>query len=133
MVESLFPVLFVSMFLFVPLVASQCITNADVDCDGTVNQTELIGYIQLWYACSSCHPDMFEAIEAWFEGQQQLDGAEDIEVELRPLAEIPGLIARGRISHALVVVAFTYLLGLDPKRLDPAQLVPGALENLTGT
>ena len=35
-----------------------------------------------------------------------LDEGEDIEVVLTPLAEIPGLIRRGEISHALVIVAF---------------------------
>ncbi len=36
----------------------------------------------------------------------ELDGAEDIAVEEVPLADVPGLIANGRISHALVVAAF---------------------------
>lgn len=36
----------------------------------------------------------------------QFDTTEETEVVLVPLAEIPGLIARGVISHALVVVAF---------------------------
>ena len=36
----------------------------------------------------------------------ELDGAEDIAVEEVPLAVVPGLIANGRISHALVVAAF---------------------------
>ena len=36
----------------------------------------------------------------------ELDGAEDIAVELIPLDEIPTLIRNGRITHALVVAAF---------------------------
>jgi hypothetical protein len=36
----------------------------------------------------------------------KLDEREDIEVEVRPLRDIPGLIAKGEISHALVIVAF---------------------------
>ena len=37
-----------------------------------------------------------------------LDGSEDIEVELVPLARIPSLIAKGRINHALVIAAFYF-------------------------
>lgn len=43
------------------------------------------------------------------------DGEEEIEVETAPLAEIPDLIARGEISHSLVVAAF-YLLDHHPER-----------------
>ncbi len=43
----------------------------------------------------------------------ELDAGEEIDVVLVPLAEIPGRIARGEISHALVVVAFAYALGLQ--------------------
>ncbi|HXU71051.1 MAG TPA: NUDIX hydrolase [Polyangia bacterium] len=41
-----------------------------------------------------------------------LDGGEDIDVVLVPYAEIPARVAAGEISHALVVVAFAYALGL---------------------
>lgn len=44
----------------------------------------------------------------------KLDGGEDIEVVTVPLAEIPARVARGEISHALVVVAFTWAFGLKP-------------------
>jgi ADP-ribose pyrophosphatase len=37
-----------------------------------------------------------------------LDDNEDIDVELVPLASIPGLIADGTIDHALVIVAFHF-------------------------
>lgn len=43
------------------------------------------------------------------------DGEEEIEVERVPLAEIPDLIARGEIAHALVIAAF-YLHGLEARR-----------------
>lgn len=46
-------------------------------------------------------------------GEPEGDGEEEIQVELAPLAEIPGLIASGAITHSLVVAAF-YLLGLRP-------------------
>jgi ADP-ribose diphosphatase len=45
-------------------------------------------------------------------GAPHLDGGEDIEVVTVPLAEIPARVGRGEISHALVVVAFAYALGL---------------------
>jgi len=41
-----------------------------------------------------------------------LDGGEDIDVVLVPYREIPERVARGEITHALVVVAFAYALGL---------------------
>jgi len=41
--------------------------------------------------------------------EQAQDPGEDIEVELRPLAEVDGLLASGAIDHALVVVAFQKL------------------------
>lgn len=47
-------------------------------------------------------------------GATQLDGGEDIDVVLVPYREIPERVARGEISHALVVVAFAYALGLRP-------------------
>jgi ADP-ribose pyrophosphatase len=39
-------------------------------------------------------------------GEQQQDEKEDIEVVVRPLEEIPSLIRKGEISHALVLAAF---------------------------
>ena len=43
------------------------------------------------------------------------DEEEDIVVELVPLAEIPDWIARGDITHAMVVAAFWYLLARTGK------------------
>lgn len=37
------------------------------------------------------------------EGEVRNDGTEETEVELVPLADVPGLVASGRIDHALVV------------------------------
>jgi 8-oxo-dGTP pyrophosphatase MutT (NUDIX family) len=39
-------------------------------------------------------------------GRQEQDDKEDIEVVLRPLDDIPGLIKKGEIRHALVLAAF---------------------------
>lgn len=54
-----------------------------------------------------CHT--YLALDVRPTGQQDLDGGEEIDVVLVDRARIPSLIARGRITHALVVVAF-YLL-----------------------
>jgi ADP-ribose pyrophosphatase len=48
------------------------------------------------------------------------DQTEDIEVVLVPLAEIPERLARGEITHALVVVAFAWFLGLGAPAGAPA-------------
>jgi ADP-ribose pyrophosphatase len=51
-----------------------------------------------------CHTFLaLGATPAW---PQALDEKEDIEVLLRPLAEIPRLIREGEITHALVIAAF---------------------------
>jgi ADP-ribose pyrophosphatase len=44
--------------------------------------------------------------------EPKLDAAEDIEVVRLPLDEIPQRIAAGEVRHSLVIVAFTWLLGL---------------------
>jgi ADP-ribose pyrophosphatase len=59
-----------------------------------------------------CHTALVE--HARLVGAAELDDGEDIEVVLVPYREIPARIARGEITHALVVVAFTYALGLVP-------------------
>ena len=46
------------------------------------------------------------ALGAHWRQPPEFDGSEDIAVEEFPLADIPGLIANGRITHALVVAAF---------------------------
>ena len=50
--------------------------------------------------------DTYLALNARWQQPPQLDGSEDIAVELVPLEAVPGLIGNGRISHALVVAAF---------------------------
>jgi len=54
-----------------------------------------------------CHS--FVARNSRFTRQPRLDGTEDIEVVLVGREEIPGLIAQGDISHALVITAFAFL------------------------
>lgn len=56
----------------------------------------------------------YYASELVYQGAQQLDSAEDIEVVKFHRSEVPELIASGKISHALVVVAFVWWLGLRP-------------------
>lgn len=56
-----------------------------------------------------CHTVVIQGVRP--EGEQALDPGEDLEVELRPLDEIPALIANGTIRHSLVMAAFQ-LLGL---------------------
>lgn len=55
---------------------------------------------------NQCHT--FLALDARLEGQQELDGAEEISVTLVEADEVPGLITSGRITHALVVTAFYF-------------------------
>ncbi len=50
----------------------------------------------------------------------KMDATEDIEVQLMPVAKIPGLVAEGEITHALVIAAFywyfSYAGAKDSKR-----------------
>jgi ADP-ribose pyrophosphatase len=48
------------------------------------------------------------------EPSQHLDGAEETEVELVPLANIKQMIATGRITHALVITAFSFFDVYNP-------------------
>ncbi|UCF84885.1 MAG: NUDIX hydrolase [Desulfobacteraceae bacterium] len=48
----------------------------------------------------------FFAKDVFLAGDQNLDEKEDIEVLIRPLAEIPRLIREGEITHSLVLAAF---------------------------
>jgi 8-oxo-dGTP pyrophosphatase MutT (NUDIX family) len=47
-------------------------------------------------------------------GEPAGDGEEEIVLERAPLRDVPGLVARGEITHALVVAAF-YLLAQSPQ------------------
>lgn len=53
----------------------------------------------------------FVALDVQDVHETHFDTTEETEVELVPLADVPGLVANGTISHALVVSAF-YLLDL---------------------
>jgi ADP-ribose pyrophosphatase len=53
---------------------------------------------------NSCHT--YLALDSFPDGPQNLDEKEDIEVILRPLADIPKLIKDGEISHSLILAAF---------------------------
>lgn len=53
-----------------------------------------------------CHTYLVRDVEKTRE--KNLDPDEDIEVTLVPLSEIPVLIAKGIINHALVIVAFHF-------------------------
>ena len=57
-------------------------------------------------------------------GGVNLDPGEDIEVVLRPLAEIPRLIASGEIDHAVVLAAFAQLAALGGGRLGELPTTP---------
>jgi len=61
----LYPVL---AFLLLASISSAqtCNTAADKDCDGKVNMTELADYINVWYGCSACAPDLLGAINAYY-------------------------------------------------------------------
>lgn len=56
--------------------------------------------------CSSSVSDFEGKIEARVE--QKLDGMEDIEILKKPIDEIPLLIEKGEIEHALVICAFYF-------------------------
>lgn len=51
-----------------------------------------------------CHT--FLARDVYLNGDQEQDDKEDIEVLLRPLSDIPRLIRKNLITHALVLAAF---------------------------
>lgn len=68
-----------------------------------------------------CHTVLFRNCRRV--AKPELDRGEDIEVLLRPLADIPGIIRSGGIDHALVICAFWWLaqrypaFGLMPDRM----------------
>jgi len=53
---------------------------------------------------NKCHT--YLALDCQPDGVQNLDDKEDIEVVLKQLDEIPGLIKEGVISHSLILAAF---------------------------
>ena len=74
---------------------------------------EAIGVIAPNPAIQNNRTHSFLARGAKRVGEGELDSAEDIEVVEVPLSEIPARIKSGEICHALVVVAFTWALGLQ--------------------
>jgi len=74
-------------------------TGENVECLGAVNPNPAIFN-------NLCHTYLVE--KAQKTSTKSLDPDEDIEVILVPLSEIPSLIDRGIINHALVIVAFHY-------------------------
>lgn len=56
---------------------------------------------------NACHT--FAAFDAVQTAAPDLQGTEDIALELVPLARIPGLIASGAITHSLTIAAFYHL------------------------
>lgn len=73
---------------------------------------ELLGKIEPNPAIQNNVCSTFLATDLTFEGEPCFDSNEDIEVVPLPLAEIPRRIAANEISHALVVVAFSWYFGL---------------------
>jgi ADP-ribose pyrophosphatase len=65
-----------------------------------------------------CHTFLFK--DCRWVGEPQLELGEDLEVIVRPLAEIPALIAAGEIDHSLVICAFWWLAQRMPERFRPA-------------
>jgi 8-oxo-dGTP pyrophosphatase MutT (NUDIX family) len=55
------------------------------------------------------------------ESRQQLDAGEDIAVELVALADVPRLVAAGRLRHALVLSALARVLDLREPGTVPSQ------------
>ncbi len=53
-----------------------------------------------------CHT--FLAPNARKVAEPVMDGSEDIELELREIGEVPGLVTSGQIHHALVIAAFYF-------------------------
>ena len=70
---------------------------------------EQIGVVEPNPAFQTNRTYTFIARGARLTAEPQPDPNEEIEVEERPLAEIPGLLRDGTIKHALVLCAFFYL------------------------
>jgi parallel beta-helix repeat protein len=60
-----------SFMLIIPFAIAQqqqCLTNADNNpCDGIIDVSELNAHINAWYACSSCVPDLFNALQGFLD------------------------------------------------------------------
>ncbi len=61
-----------------------------------------------------CHSFLARGVK--LTGTPQFDSAEETEVELVPAREIKGLIASGRIMHALTIAVFAFFHTYNPPR-----------------
>ena len=75
----------------------------------SADRWEQIGVVEPNPAFQTNRTYTFIARGARLTAKPQPDPNEEIEVEERPLAEIPGLMRDGSIKHALVICAFFYL------------------------
>ena len=75
----------------------------------TAQRWEQIGVVEPNPAFMTNRTYTFIARGARLTAEPQPDPNEEIDVEERPLAEIPGLMRDGTIKHALVLCAFFYL------------------------
>ena len=67
-----------------------------------------IGRVEPNPALMSNHTYSYLALDACQNEEQKLDGMEDIEILKKPIDEIPLLIEKGEIEHALVICAFYF-------------------------
>ena len=67
-----------------------------------------IGRVEPNPALMSNHTYSYLALDACQTKEQKLDGMEDIEILKKPIEEIPLLIEKGEIEHALVICAFYF-------------------------
>jgi len=70
------------------------------------SQWHLLGQVRPNPAILSNSCFLYLALDAKKVGELDLDEAEELEVSLHDLDEIPNLIRRGQIQHSLVVAAF---------------------------
>ncbi len=67
-----------------------------------------IGRVEPNPALMSNHTYSYLALDVCQTAEQKLDGMEDIEILKKPIDEIPLLIEKGEIKHALVICAFYF-------------------------
>ena len=72
------------------------------------NKVIEIGRVESNPAIMSNHTYTYLALNCERSGEQNLDGTEDIELKLTHINDIPDLIKKRRIEHALVVSAFYF-------------------------
>jgi len=79
----------------------------------TSDQIEPLGFVSPNPAILNNRCYAFVALNARLKGEQNLDPAEDIGVELIPLSEIPKMILEEKIIHSLIICAFFKLLSRE--------------------